>query len=47
MAKPLPEEIKSFYAPQRREQITITTFDMVSVIVGFLLVFLALVAAGV
>ena len=47
MARPLPEEVKSVYVPQWREQITITTYDVTSVIVGFLLVFLALVAAGV
>jgi hypothetical protein len=47
MARPLPEEVKSFYAPQRREQITITTYDAFPVIVGLLLILLALVSTGV
>jgi len=47
MARPLPQEVQSVYASQRREPVTITTYDAFPVIVAFLLVFLALVAAGV
>lgn len=47
MTRSLPEALQNVYTWPRQQQITISTFDVISVLKNFFMVFLALVAAGV
>jgi hypothetical protein len=47
MPRPLPEEVQTLYVPRRQEQITFDKYDVISVLGGFLIVYLFFIYAGI